>query len=57
MEKKYKPCPFCGKNDIELEEPTTECFWVRCNDCGCQMWGDNSEKEAIERWNERKGIE
>lgn len=53
------PCPFCGGEDIEVNETilpgdTEKSYNIGCPDCG--VWYDwifDSEKEAIEAWNRR----
>lgn len=60
----YKPCPFCGSDDIEIYG--TKIYDIRskmnvkkvnigCPDCG--VWYDylfDDEAEAIEQWNRRE---
>lgn len=50
---KLEPCPFCGTEDIELDKTDGGYFWVKCNECGCQLWGENTSKLAIGIWNKR----
>jgi Lar family restriction alleviation protein len=53
-----KPCPFCGGNDIQIDE--MESFWdknetswrVLCIDCIAETAGDTKE-QAIAAWNRR----
>ena len=60
MSDKLKPCPFCNNKGIELNDincnDVKTFYYAECDECGCRLWGDNSEKEAIDRWNERKEI-
>lgn len=52
------PCPFCGGNDIQIDE--MESFWdknetswrVLCIDCIAETAGDTKE-QAIAAWNRR----
>lgn len=61
MTANLKPCPFCGKNDTEIQTKIDypECehieyYFVECQDCGGRLWETLSEKaEAIEAWNHR----
>ena len=52
-----KPCPFCGGTEVYL---IRNCFcedYVRCSNCGAEVWGNEDEKpsreRAIELWNTR----
>ncbi len=53
-----KPCPFCGGNDIQIDE--MESFWdknetswrVLCINCIAETAGDTKE-QAIAAWNRR----
>ena len=57
-----KPCPFCGGEDIGIsrtyidpispDSPPDEVY-VGCSSCGIG-YIEESEKEAIELWNNRK---
>lgn len=49
---KVLACPFCGYDDVELDEIDRECFAVCCPECECI--GPVSRlniEEAIELWN------
>ena len=58
MTDKLLPCPFCGGNDIQIDE--MESFWdknetswrVLCIDCIAETAGDTKE-QAIAAWNRR----
>ncbi len=53
---KLKPCPFCGSSEVELDMYVgIEGFYysVSCHNCGCKLWGKNTEKKAIDLWNTR----
>lgn len=50
-----KPCPFCGNKAYTDFNPTcNQEYLIHCPDCHCVQFGD-SEEEAIEKWNTRKG--
>lgn len=51
------PCPFCGNNDVLVDEVKPNVIAICCDEC--QMIGphadlDQSLEVAIARWNERK---
>lgn len=52
MTEKLKPCPFCGSNDVTLEE-TYESGYVRCRSCGAESGFRYSHDEAAAAWNRR----
>lgn len=57
-ETELKPCPFCGSEDLEIEDDLDECeesryYWVACNSCGGLGASVQSKDECIERWNRR----
>ncbi len=71
-EDKLLPCPFCGRNDMVLENTHSPCYWIECQ-CGAQMHGPgvkwkgpsgqhsmaNHKKAkawAIELWNRRAAV-
>lgn len=45
-----KPCPFCGKMEMDLMKDTPE---GSCSCCGAQVANDKSMKDAISSWNQR----
>lgn len=59
MRKTYKPCPFCGSNNIQFED-SVYCGALRCMNCGArggfatsfdkEGWHEKAEK----MWNTRK---
>ncbi len=55
MSDKLKPCPFCGSDDLAIQEDIED-IYVVCNDChvqGSPVHDDELEKKAIEKWNNR----
>jgi Lar family restriction alleviation protein len=50
------PCPFCGHDDVEIDEMPTGSFAVFCPEC--ESVGPNRETvmEAICFWNDRRGV-
>lgn len=53
MEKKLKPCPFCGgKGEIREESSYVGSYVVKCSDCGSGTW-IMSKNDAIKCWNKR----
>lgn len=64
----WKPCPFCGSNDLDIKDEnhfvgSDSCMHVGCTNCDTDMWLFNTDKytydEAVEmlntKWNMRKG--
>jgi len=47
------PCPFCDGTDIGYNTTHEKAHWFQCMDCGCQLEADDSEQEAVNRWNIR----
>lgn len=60
------PCPFCGSTEIELCNTWTASYWMKCQNCGCQMDDPNesgdpslladhevSKSAVIKVWNTR----
>ena len=37
------PCPFCGSEDVELQNTHTASFWVKCNQCEAEAHGQYVE--------------
>jgi Lar family restriction alleviation protein len=56
MNKKFKPCLFCGSTDIDIltydEEYHTRKV-AECINCGARGSVSDSDEEAIESWNTR----
>lgn len=58
-------CPFCGSDDIIVQNTWTASYWVECSDCGAEMHtqssGDHDNKDhhlrearaALDAWNVR----
>ena len=57
MSEELKPCPFCGRESISIDEgfknPKGDCEWyIECLDCPTVIW--NPKKDAlIAAWNRR----
>lgn len=51
-----KPCPFCGSDDIEIEQTNPEAIWFACNNCGAQAFHANHVELALANWNMRDGV-
>ena len=53
----FKPCPFCGGEDIELVYCDPGCCslvrWIECDECGCELPVESNEESAIKMWNNR----
>ena len=52
-----KPCPFCGHDDVEIDEIDKGIIAIFCPECmtiGPHQDGEQSTEEAIRKWNERK---
>ena len=47
-----KPCPFCGSDDVVVEETDTSGY-VRCRGCGAEGGLRYSHDEAAAAWNSR----
>ena len=56
---KLKPCPFCGSNQVIIDDISTEdeeYYMIYCETCGAATsFGDASETKegATELWNRR----
>lgn len=56
MDKRLKPCPFCGSKNVKVWG--VEGFWVECEECNCKgpyplsMLHDDVDS-AIAAWNRR----
>ncbi|BET96501.1 Lar family restriction alleviation protein [Xenorhabdus taiwanensis] len=67
MRQKIKPCPFCGRNNVDIGYVGDESIgehdaWIECLDCdarGSASYGNESKynacKNAIKLWNKREG--
>lgn len=58
MNEELKPCPFCGSENIEVEDDnfgtTFSSVWlVECLTCGVRSATDERESSAIKGWNAR----
>ena len=47
------PCPFCGRNDVELQNSFAGSKKPVCMDCGASLHPSRSEEAAIHEWNTR----
>jgi len=51
---KLKPCPFCGRTNVEIFEWNEKLFSIVCK-CGCESPRDSVSKVGIIRiWNRRR---
>lgn len=53
MTTKFKPCPFCKTNDINLTWKDGFTIVAQCYDCGASGPYAENEEEAIDAWNRR----
>lgn len=53
MSENLKPCPFCGSNEIFIDQPDANCFYVGCANCGVNGTTANTKERAVEAWNRR----
>ena len=60
------PCPFCGSDDIELQNTWTAAYWLQCQECGVKMSDPGMDRDpnslkdhqaskagALAAWNRR----
>jgi Lar family restriction alleviation protein len=53
-EQELEPCPFCGSNDVILDEPmSSDRYAVVCNECGAMGQEDEDGNIATAAWNIR----
>lgn len=46
-----KPCPFCGSDDINDQDP---CYTqIMCNHCGASIYDQETRADALRVWNMR----
>ena len=52
-----RECPFCASDDVGPEEFSgdTPVWSVTCDECGAMGPISSSEKEAVEKWDDRIG--
>lgn len=51
------PCPFCGYDDVEIDEIDMGIIAICCPDCqtiGPHQDGTHTVEQAISKWNLRK---
>ena len=58
MNEELKPCPYCGSEDIFVDDTNCEvdgnyeiCFHCECMNCGARSFDYESESDAIYAWN------
>lgn len=50
---KLLACPFCGSDEIEVQEAPRNIYWANCMGCGAQTHDAKSDEQAIAAWNRR----
>ena len=51
-----QPCPFCGYDDVEIDEINMAVYAVICPDCECIGPAIRESLEhAVDEWNKRAG--
>lgn len=50
---KLKPCPFCGRTELEIVIVYGEDYYVGCLTCTACGQSCETYEEAIEAWNRR----
>lgn len=48
-----KNCPFCGSENVRLEEWDSQLYTINCDDCGASGPFSSDEEIAEELWNTR----
>ena len=48
-----KPCPFCGHDDVEIDEVDINEFAVMCPECRSMGPISHPVMDAIAKWNDR----
>ena len=56
-EKKAKPCPFCGSNELEIAMESNLLWAITCQECEGRSGLYNTQQEALEAWNRRPDSE
>lgn len=56
MSKELKPCPFCGSDDLDIEE-RNDIKFVFCKNCQASTADCYDVKEAVIAWNRRASDE
>ena len=58
--KELKPCPFCGNDDMKVEDTEGADYVIRCSGCECHMfdkmvWSEDVDDRAelVKAWNKR----
>lgn len=57
MERKLKPCPFCGAPAFLFDEEDDKLMRIECSSCLATMpneWGEDVDA-LVEQWNTREG--
>jgi Lar family restriction alleviation protein len=54
MSVKLLPCPFCGGDDLALDENSYKTKWVICDGCGATI-DDSPHGDCVDLWNRRGG--
>ena len=49
-------CPFCGSNNVEIDEVGVNEYAVACSDCHCIGPVCDTVMDAISFWNDRRGM-
>lgn len=58
MNTKNQPCPFCGFDDVEIDEIDLGVYAVCCPECDAiGPWNYTSPEAALALWNQRPEIE
>ena len=64
LDAEIKCCPFCGSDNVSLENTWIPSYWVECCDCSARAESDagydssdeghrDAALNAIEKWNSR----